>query len=271
MKVTWVIEDGVFSGSGAAVSDAAIAAGHAVVPWEDRWWSDTQWPELSTGPVVFRGCLENAARVAKEIAWKPGSFCDTAAFACSAWYANAKPWLIHDEWKVATVKELTNDPVSVLSSIGITGSVFIRPDSPLKPFSGRVLAADAISLRALDHGFYYDDLDLPVVVAPVKSVSREWRYVVVAGRVVAGSSYEADGRKATSDDPGEKPWAFAQSVAESLMAPDSVYVVDVCETGGELRLLELNPLSGADLYACNADIVVKEVSRCAAEPWRRQQ
>ena len=271
MKVTWVIENGVFSGSGTAVSNAAKAAGHTVVPWDDRWWSDTQWPELSTGPVVFRGCLENAARVATEIAWKPGSFCDTAAFACSAWYPNAKPWLIHDEWKATTVKELTDDPAKVLSSTGITGSVFIRPDSPLKPFSGRVLAVDAISLRSLDHGFYYDDLDLPVIVATVKSVSREWRYVVVDGQVVAGSSYEADSRKATSDDPGGESWAFAQSVAESLKAPDSVYVVDVCEAGGELRLLELNPFSGADLYACKADIVVEEVSRCAEEEWKRQE
>ena len=41
--------------------------------------------------------------------------------------------------------------------------MFVRPDSPLEPFAGRVLARDKISLAALDHGFYYDDAYLPVV------------------------------------------------------------------------------------------------------------
>jgi hypothetical protein len=30
----------------------------------------------------------------------------------------------------------------------------VRPDSPLKPFSGRVLRSDQISLATLDRGFY---------------------------------------------------------------------------------------------------------------------
>jgi len=32
--------------------------------------------------------------------------------------------------------------------------------------------------------------------------------------------------------------------------------INICESQGELHLLELNPFSGADLYACNsADVV----------------
>jgi hypothetical protein len=139
----------------------------------------------------------------------------------------------------------------------------VRPDSPLKPFSGRVLRRDQISLAALDYGFYYEDNRLPVIVAPVREVHREWRYVVVAGEVVAGSAYQADGRSALPDDPTGEPWAFASAVAREINAPQDVLVLDACEADGALFLLEINPFSGADLYACDRAAVVAAVSRFA--------
>jgi hypothetical protein len=139
-------------------------------------------------------------------------------------------------------------------------SVFVRPDSPLKPFTGRVLRRAQISLAALDHGFYYDDPEIPVVVAPVRHVAREWRYVVAGQRVISGSAYVADGRTAAGADPAGAPWQFAIEVAQQLPSPDPVYVLDVCETDAGLRLLELNPFSGADLYACPGSDVVRHVA-----------
>ena len=41
-----------------------------------------------------------------------------------------------------------------------------------------------------------------------------------------------------------------------MTAPEPVYVLDTCEVDREPRLLELNPFSGADLYACDTDAVV---------------
>ena len=39
--------------------------------------------------------------------------------------------------------------------------------------------------------------------------------------------------------------------------------LDVCECGGELRLLEVNPFGGADLYACDPFAVVDSLSALA--------
>lgn len=52
----------------------------------------------------------------------------------------------------------------------------------------------------------------------------------------------------------------AARIAGELEAPEEVYVLDVCEPDGHLRLLELNPFSGADLYACDRREVVAAVS-----------
>ena len=148
----------------------------------------------------------------------------------------------------------------VIAELGQADSLFVRPDSPLKPFSGRRLTRDRITLAGLDHGLYYDDASLPVVVAPVREVSREWRYVVVNRWVIAGSAYIADGRVAMVDDPGRLPWRFAEEIASALPPPEAVYVLDVCESDGDLRLLELNSFSGADLYACSAQDVVAAIA-----------
>ena len=57
---------------------------------------------------------------------------------------------------------------------------------------------------------------------------------------------------------------FAAQVAERITAPDPVYVLDVCEADTGLRLLEPNPVSGADLYACNGPAIVRHVNEVAS-------
>jgi hypothetical protein len=259
--MTWVLEPDVFA-NGDCIRGAASDAGHRVVDWSDEWWASSRWPELD-GPVLFHGSLGNAARIPRVVPWKPGAYCETAQFQCSTWYRAAEKWLLHERWEVLPASRFVHDVDAVMERLGATESVFVRPDSPLKPFAGRVLSREKVSLAALDHGFYYDDPELPVVVAPVRQVAREWRYVVADGQVIAGSGYIANGRTAAADDPNGRPWQFAVEVAQHIRAPESVYVLDVCEADAELRLLELNPFSGADLYACVGSDIVRGVAAIA--------
>jgi hypothetical protein len=228
-SVTWVLEPNVFPARYSAMEDAVRRAGHAVVPWNDDWWSTRSWPRLADQTVLFHGSLGNAARIRSELAWRPGAYCHTAAFECSAWYSGAHDWLLHRQWIILPANVLTANLDVALQPLGIPDEVFVRPNSPLKPFAGRVLRRDRITLEALDFGFYYDDPTIDVVVTPVRNVGQEWRYVVVGRRVVAGSAYEADGRVALPDHPSGQPWAFASEVAANLNPPEAVYVMDVCE------------------------------------------
>jgi hypothetical protein len=259
--MTWVLERDVFL-NGDPLRAAALEAGHRVIDWSDTWWSDSL-PARLTGAVVFHGSLGNADRIRREISWKPGSYCDTPRFRCSAWYSAAQEWLVHPRWEIHPASRFVAEADAILDRLGATDSVFVRPDSPLKPFSGRVLRRGQISLAALDHGFYYDDAEIPVVVAPVRQISREWRFVVVEGQVIAGSGYIAEGRAAASDDHQGRAWRFAAEIADRLTPPDPVYDLDVCETEPDLRLVELNPFSGADLYACRGAEIVRSVSELA--------
>lgn len=257
--MTWVLEQ-VFAG-GDCLRDAAERAGHRIVDWSDDWW-DSGLPPFR-GPVMFHGSLENADRIARRGDWKPGAYCQTKRFHCSAWYDFARQWLLHEAWEILPASRFVAESAAVLTRIGAGEAVFVRPDSPLKPFSGRVLNRDRITLAALDHGFYYEDAELPIVAAPLRTVDREWRYVVVNGNVITGSAYFAARRKAAPDDPQGSPWQFAMEIAHSLPPPEDVYVLDVCESAGALRLLELNPFSGADLYTCTGAEIVREVAAIA--------
>lgn len=125
--------------------------------------------------------------------------------------------------------------------------------------SGRVLDVENVSLRSLDYGFYYEDEHLPIVVTSLAEIGREWRIIISNAKPVAASSYEADGRSEADVICPDKVIAFSRDVAEKLDPPDPVYVMDICETDSGLKLLELNPFSGADLYACDRRAIVQAV------------
>ena len=100
---------------------------------------------------------------------------------------------MHREWRFLPVSALIADRHAIAADLGASGSLFVRPDSPLKPFSGRVVDVATLSLAKLDHGFYYDDRQLPVVAAPVRAIGREWRFVVAGGAVLTAELLVAEG------------------------------------------------------------------------------
>ena len=259
-SVTWILESDVFPNSHGELRKAISNAGHRIVDSQDEWWLHEP-PEFDPEtPVVFHGSLGNAAVIEMKAIWFPGSFCPVNEFCCTAWYPQANPWLIHRRWRCLPANELIVNATSVAAEIGCTDQIFVRPDSPLKPFSGRVLDVDSVSLKSLDHGFYYEDETLPVIVAPIVDVGREWRFVVVKDRVVAGSGYDADTRSAAGSSDQGGPFSLAEEIASSIVAPAPVYVLDICQVGDGFRLMELNPFGGADLYDCDAVAIVAAIS-----------
>ncbi|MEM7585314.1 MAG: ATP-grasp domain-containing protein [Acidobacteriota bacterium] len=254
MSLTWLLEPYIHDEVHAALRPLATRRGHRALLWKDEWLE--RWPSLEEGTVIFHGSLGTADKIAASSPWNPGAFCATSRFLCSAWYEAASEWLLHREYAFTTVDAFVAAPSKLFSRFGDPEALFVRPDSPLKPFSGRVISRDNVSLEALDHGFYYEDVDLPIVAAPVQNVGREWRYVVASGEVITGSGYSAATRSASTEEAKGRPWDFAAQVATSLPAPEAVFVLDICEVEDELRVIELNPFSGADLYGCELQAIV---------------
>lgn len=257
----WLLEPDVFREGPHPLVAAARRAGHGVTSWRDEWWSTGAYPTLDDDRVVFHGSLGNAARIAALGRWSPGAYCNVERLRCSSWTPASASWRLNASYLNTTVRELCEQPELVTRSLGEgLGEVFVRPDSPLKPFSGRVVQLEGLVPAHLDHGFYYEDLELPIVVAPVTRVHEEWRFVVAHGSVVASGGYQAQGRRATAAAPPPAASELADTIAAELAAPDPVYVLDIGRTDAGLRLVELNPFSGSDLYGCDLDALVAAVA-----------
>ncbi|MBK7533791.1 MAG: ATP-grasp domain-containing protein [Myxococcales bacterium] len=263
----WILEPGVFGAGAPPLAEAAVRAGHQVIAWRDDLSRSLEHGEQlaqeldDQAPVMFHGSLELAATMAASPRWRPGAFCDVASLRHGAWAEQAQPYLANPRYLMTTVGQLVADPEGIAGELAMDGRIFVRPESPLKPFSGRVVALRGLRAADLDHGFYYEDLELPIVVAPVQSLGQEWRLVMAGGRVVAASAYRAEGRRSLADAVPAEAVALAEQLAAVISTADPVVVVDLVATASGLRLLELNPFSGADLYACSPDAVVAAVAR----------
>ena len=262
--VTWVLEPDIFPDTHEPIRNAIRDRGHRLVEWSDAWWSDGVPSQVPKSSVVFHGSLGNASRIANELHWIPGSFCSVDSFRCSSWYESTRHWLVHTDWTICAANELVANARKIAERLSVTDRLFVRPDSPLKPFSGRVVEIVHLTLAKLDHGFYYDDDTIPVVVAPVQNIGNEWRFVIANRSAIAGSAYDPRTRKPVVAQLDSPPANFASMVAASIPEPASVYILDVCECNDQLRLLELNPFGGADLYACDATAIIDAVSSIAS-------
>lgn len=257
MDPVWVIETVVFPRTAPRIIEAIEAIGLRWLPYDDAP------PPLADGAcAIFWGSLGAAYDQRVAARWTPGAIGDVARFACSAYHPPLHDVLANADAVFTTARSLVDDPQGVLAPLGTPARVFVRPDSALKPFSGRQLPTASLDLAALDHGFYYDDEHLPIVVSTLKSVTREWRFVVADGAVVAGCAYGTD-RRARDGDVPTAATALATDVARRAWQAAPLSIVDVGEVDGALRVLELNPFSGADLYDCDARAVVTAASAIA--------
>lgn len=258
VQVHWLVEVGVFPETAPGVCAAIEARGDCWTRYMDGV-AETELPPRGAC-VVFWGSLGAAYGDKVAARWRPGAIGDIEQFRVTSYAPRLGSLLANADAVTTTVRDLVEKRQEVLARLHQPQRVFVRPDSALKPFAGRVLDASAIDRAALDHGFYYDDDALPILVAPARQIHREWRTVVAEGRVVTGCAYTADRRGAEETLP-EQVRAVAEQVARGDWQPAPIYIVDVAEVDSLVRVLELNPFSGADLYHCDPGAVVEAVAQ----------
>jgi hypothetical protein len=155
----------------------------------------------------------------------------------------------------------------LFSIYGRNEQVFARPTSCHKLFVGRCIDRESFATALAPTR--YDPASLVVVAAP-QPISREWRVVVIGDRIASGSQYAVGGkREITAEFPPEVR-AFAESMlSEVRWRPDPAFMLDVCESAGQLWLVELNSFSGSWLYRCDLQVVVSAASQLAKHIWQQ--
>jgi hypothetical protein len=216
--------------------------------------------------VIGYGTFPFARQIQLHCPWSPGAWCSPENLDCATYYAHFGHFLLNQRYTLLPGVEAIRLRDWVFSVLAEEDAVFARPAGCHKLFTGRLIPresfADALSPTR------YDPATLVVIAAP-RPIDREWRLVVADGRVIAASQYAQEGERAISRGCPDEVFAFAERMlAEVRWRPDPVFMLDVCESDGDLRLVELNGFSCSWLYACDPAPVVAAVSALAGQTVR---
>jgi hypothetical protein len=218
--------------------------------------------------VIFSGTFPLMREIQLHYPWIPGGWCTGRHFDCSSYYPCFGRHLFNRSHAVMALEEALSQVGELFGRFGREGHVFVRPCGVQKTFTGRCADRERFVL-ALESARYAQE---PVLIASPQEIAREWRVVVSRGRFVAASQYKSEGRHSESPGcPQEVRTYVDRLLAEVPYRPDPIYIMDVCVSGNDLYLLELNSFSCSGLYQCDPAAVVKEVKGLALEEWQRAQ
>jgi hypothetical protein len=280
MAVGWLLDGDMFDGYRDELVAAIHKQGHDVklihAPSPPFRWDDIGCSYRETFPkdacVISHGDIELVTRIHRERRWTPGAFATVENFFCShyaCWYGG---FLLNREYAMLPFGELDRCKDFLFDTFGRDDRVFIRPDSPLKLFTGQVAGRDTFPADLEFMAFYEFPPNTLVVVSSPKEIANEWRFVVANGTVIAGCQYKNGGDLDYQPRYDHNAYELAKSIASIEYEPDPVWVMDICKTSaGDYHLLEIGGFSFADLYACNMNDVVAGVSATAQAVWEKSQ
>lgn len=217
--------------------------------------------------VICYGDIDFVLQVRQRAPFIPGAYCNFDNMKCSTYFAYLGEHLLNKQYLMMPIGDLLRrwDELTGIfypwASVRGNKSLFVRPDSGVKPFIGDVVRPDEkLKIQSIVQSVGPETL---VVVAQEKQITTEWRFVVCDKRVITGCQYLPE------ELPGWSPSSFclAQKIASQEWQPDLCYTVDIAESESRVYLLEINSFSCAGLYDCGIASIVKLISEAALKEW----
>ena len=220
--------------------------------------------------VVFYGTLNLGRKLQKESAWVPGVYCNFQNMCCNTYYSYWAKYLLNSDYIMLPIMEIKRRKDDIFNEFGVDDCIFLRPNSGAKSFTGQILKKEEIE-RDFDLLGRYSGKDLDRIIAIISSpkvIQKEWRCVVVNGRVIAFSQYMSDGKLDVKMEIDADAYCLADKIAKEEWQPDNVYVLDICRSNDEYFLLEANSFSCSGLYDSDPEPIVREVSLAAEREYK---
>ncbi len=273
MRPTWLIEAGVYGGEITPLLAEIRRQGMplGVVPYQSLTRGAV--PVVDGRPLppdacaIAYGTFPFARQVQLHHPWLPGAWCNPESLDCATYYAHFGQYLLNEHYAIMPGIEAIRQRDWLFQILGEDDEVFARPTSCHKLFVGRRVSREAFA-GILSPTRY--DPATAVVVARPRRIGREWRLVVIGDHVVSGSQYAVNGERAVAPDLPQEVAAYAAAMLAAVRwRPDPIFMLDVCESGGRLWLVELNSFSGSWLYECDLSAVARGAAELAEATWRR--
>lgn len=139
-----------------------------------------------------------------------------------------------------------------LIDASLPGDLFLRPNSPMKPYPGFAIAREMLldEHRIRTQSDRVDPSEMTYIAPKLDLPSLEYRTWIIDAQVVAQSPYswtEAD-MVAAGDHVPQAVTAAAKRVARRLEQREQIYTADFVLIDGQAKLVELNALTTSGWY-----------------------
>lgn len=210
--------------------------------------------------IMFHGSLQFGKKI-KEAKSNITVFCDLPKFECLYYYSFFGKELLNQNYLMLPFGELKRRKDWVFSTLQQKESVFLRPSSGYKTFTGTIVDLDEWESAIKFYGFKINPEEL-VVVAPPVTILKEWRFVIVEGEVITGSQYKEDGEMVRELECPQEVFNYAQQVVDfANYKPEPAWTLDVAETENGYKVIEVGSFSCAGLYVCDYEKVIKRINK----------
>ncbi|MBE9226960.1 ATP-grasp domain-containing protein [Phormidium sp. LEGE 05292] len=217
--------------------------------------------------VLFRGTL-NLGRDILRTSWIPGAYMNEKNLRCSTYYAYFGEYLLNNKYFIFPLRELVRRKEEVLEYFKSEGEIFIRPDSNMKPFRAGVFNLKVLNtMQSLASELTSDKTTL-VLVSSKRHISKEWRFFVYKNEIITGSLYLVGEERVDEKIQGGYLENYLIEVLKQVnWYPELLYTVDICESEGELYILELGSFSCAGEYGCDLGLIIEAGAKAAWEDY----
>ena len=138
---------------------------------------------------------------------------------------------------------------------------FTRPTEDLKSYTGQVIEAkecadwlkSAISCDSSTASQLKESTQ--IILSEPRNLQAEWRWFIVAGKVVDGSMYRLRGQVHQAHEDDLDVLAQAQSFANKWL-PNACCVMDLALVDSELKLIEFNTINSSGFYAHDIEKII---------------
>jgi len=226
---------------------------------------DSNIPFADGACVVTHGTVQFCRQIDRHYGrkWCPGTYFNRNVKSFSIFASHFGELMLNNDFYIMPYAEF------VRRGLNRNQSVFIKPDSGMKEFTGKVISYHNFDdeISSMNQIEIVNPETLCVIAEP-KPIEAEFRYVIADGKVITGSEYRWDNVLDVRRDTLPLCDELARHVAQMEWQADRVYVCDIALSRGVPKIVELNAFSSSGLYACNTHAIVEAVSASAIREHR---
>jgi hypothetical protein len=217
--------------------------------------------------VLFMGTL-NLGRDILRTSWISGAYMDEKNLRCSSYYTYFGQYLLNNKYFILSLGELLRRKTEIREYFKSDGDLFVRPESNMKSFRAGVFNLNILNtMQSLGSELKRDETTL-VLVSGKRAITKEWRFFVYKNQIITGSLYLVGEERVDETIRGGYLENYLSEVFKEVSwYPESVYTIDICESEGELYVLELGSFSCAGEYACDLSAIVEFGAKAAWEDY----